>query len=62
MPQKGMDKLLTSSFKLGADVDVAVGPVGAATGARGVTADIYMFSRSKGVFGGLRDALKKTTK
>ena len=53
MTQKGMDKLLTSSFKLGADVDVAVGPVGAGTGIKGVTADVYIFSRSKGVFGGL---------
>ncbi len=53
MTQKGMDKLLTSSFKLGADVDVALGPVGAGTGAKGITADIYMFSRSKGIFGGL---------
>ena len=53
MTQRGMDKLLTSSFKLGADVDVALGPVGAGAGAKGVTADVYMFSRSKGVFGGL---------
>jgi len=53
MTQKGMDKMLSSSFKLGADMDAAVGPVGAGTGIKGVTADIYIFSRSKGVFGGL---------
>jgi len=51
MTQKGMDKMLTSSFKLGADVDVAAGPVGA--GGKVATADILAFARSKGLYGGL---------
>ena len=50
--QKAMDKLLTSSFKLGGDTSVSVGPVG--TGAKSnVVADIFSFSRSKGAFAGL---------
>ncbi|MEA2039373.1 MAG: lipid-binding SYLF domain-containing protein [Thermodesulfobacteriota bacterium] len=53
MSKKGMDKLLTSSFKLGGDISVAAGPVGVGTGVKGVTADVLAFSRSKGVFGGL---------
>ena len=51
MTQKGMDKMLTSSFKLGADVEVAAGPVGA--GGKVATADILAFARSKGLYGGL---------
>ena len=53
MSQKGMDKLLTSSFKLGGDISIAAGPVGVGVGVKGVTADVLAFSRSKGVFGGL---------
>ena len=52
MSQKAVDSLLTSSFKLGADATVAVGPVGA--GAKGnVTADFISFSMSKGLFAGV---------
>jgi lipid-binding SYLF domain-containing protein len=51
MTPKGMDAMLSTSFKLGADASVAAGPVG--TGISGATADILAFSRSKGVFGGL---------
>jgi len=51
MTNKGMDAMLSSSFKLGADVSVAVGPVGA--GAKAQTADIIAFSRSKGIYGGI---------
>jgi len=51
MSDKGMDKMLSSSFKLGADVSVAVGPTGA--GAKVKMADIISFSRTKGVFGGI---------
>lgn len=53
MTQKGVDRLLTSSFKLGGDISVAAGPVGAGMGGKGVTADVIAFSRSKGIFGGL---------
>jgi lipid-binding SYLF domain-containing protein len=49
--QKGIDKLLTTSFKLGGDTSVAVGPVGA--GAKtSITADILSFARSKGAYAG----------
>ena len=49
--QKAVDKLLTSSFKLGGDTSVAVGPVGAGAKSN-VVADIFSFSRSKGAFAG----------
>ena len=51
MTEKGIDALLSSEFKLGADVSVAAGPVGA--GAKAQTADILAFSRTKGIYGGI---------
>jgi lipid-binding SYLF domain-containing protein len=51
MTQKGMDSLLSSSFKLGADASIAAGPTG--QGASAATADIFSYARSKGIFGGL---------
>ncbi len=51
MTDKGMDSLLTTSFKLGADASVAAGPVG--NGAKAATADILAFARSQGAFAGL---------
>jgi len=52
MTDKALTSLLSSSFKIGADVSVAAGPVGA--GAKSdVVADLIAFSRSKGVYGGL---------
>ena len=51
MTQRGMDAMLSTKFQLGADVSVAVGPVGA--GAQAATTDILAFSRTKGVFGGV---------
>jgi len=51
MTEKGMDSMLTTSFKLGADATVAAGPVG--TGAKAATADILAFARSKGAFAGI---------
>lgn len=50
MTEKGMDKMLSNSFKLGADVTVAVGPVGG--GAKAATADILSFSIAKGAYTG----------
>jgi SH3 domain-containing YSC84-like protein 1 len=49
--QRGANALLTNSFKLGADVSVALGPIG--TGAQVQTSDILAFSRSKGLYGGI---------
>lgn len=50
--QKAVDKMLTSSVKLGGDTSVSVGPVGAGVKSDVVT-DIFSFSRSKGAFAGL---------
>ncbi len=46
--QRGVDSFLTSSFKLGAEVSIAAGPVG--QGTKATTADILSFSRSKGAY------------
>ena len=51
MTQRGVESMISSSFKLGGDVSVAAGPVGA--GAKVQTADIIAFSRTKGLFGGI---------
>jgi SH3 domain-containing YSC84-like protein 1 len=52
MSQKAIDSLFASSFKLGADTSIAVGPVGG--GAKGnVTADFISFAKSKGLYAGL---------
>lgn len=57
MTQKAIDSLLSSSFKLGGDVSVALGPVGGGAKANAtipnVTADFISFARSKGLYGGL---------
>ncbi len=52
MTDKGMNSLLASSAKLGGDVSVAAGPVGAGT-ASDITSDFVAYSRAKGVYGGL---------
>jgi lipid-binding SYLF domain-containing protein len=52
MNQKAVDTLFTSSFKLGGDISVAVGPEGA--GAKKiVNADFISFSKAKGLYAGL---------
>jgi lipid-binding SYLF domain-containing protein len=51
MTQRGMEHLLSTSVKLGADVSLAAGPIGA--GAKAQTTDILAFSRSRGLYGGL---------
>lgn len=62
MTERGMEHLLSTSVKLGADVSVAAGPVGA--GAKAQTSDILSFSRSRGLYGGvsLEGAVLKTRK
>ena len=50
--QKAVDKLFTSSFKLGADTSIAVGPVGSGVKSN-IVADILSFSRTKGAFAGI---------
>jgi len=52
MTDKGLNSLLSSSFKMGGDASIAAGPVGA--GAKStVTADLITFTRAKGVYGGV---------
>jgi lipid-binding SYLF domain-containing protein len=65
LTRKGMETFLTTSFKLGGDVSVAAGPVGA--GAKGQTslqtADILSYSLAKGAFAGfsVEGAVVKTS-
>ncbi|GAB4532202.1 MAG: hypothetical protein Kow00133_20590 [Amphiplicatus sp.] len=51
MTQRGMEHLLSTTVKLGADVSVAAGPIGA--GAKAQTTDILAFSRARGLYGGV---------
>jgi len=67
MSQKAIDSLFASSFKLGGDTSIALGPVG--IGAKGnITADFISFAKSKGIYAGInlegsvvdvRDSLNK---
>ncbi len=51
MTNSGMEAFLSTEFKLGGDISIAAGPVGAS--AKVQTVDILAFGRSKGAFGGL---------
>jgi len=52
MSKKAIDSLLSSSFKLGGDASVALGPVGG--GAKeNITADFISFAKSKGLYAGI---------
>jgi lipid-binding SYLF domain-containing protein len=52
MTEKALNSFLSSDFKLGGDVSVAAGPVGAGAGAP-ITADMVVFVRAKGLYAGL---------
>jgi lipid-binding SYLF domain-containing protein len=52
MSRKAVDSLLASSFKLGGDISVAVGPTGAGM-KKIVTADFISFTKAKGLYAGL---------
>lgn len=52
MSDKALNSFLSTGFKLGADVSVAAGPVGAGTGAP-VNADMVIYVRAKGLYGGV---------
>ena len=52
MTEKAVNALLSSSFKLGGDMSVAAGPVGAGAGSN-ITADVISFARAKGVYAGI---------
>jgi lipid-binding SYLF domain-containing protein len=51
MTERGLNAMLSTDYKLGADVSVAAGPVGVS--AKAQTADILAFGRSQGIFGGV---------
>jgi lipid-binding SYLF domain-containing protein len=56
MNQKGMSRLLTNKFTLGADASIAAGPVGRSAKAKtdaAMTAEILSYSRSRGLFAGV---------
>jgi SH3 domain-containing YSC84-like protein 1 len=56
MNPRGMQRLLSNQFKLGADASVAAGPVGRSTTAETdayLTAEMLSWSRSRGVFAGV---------
>jgi lipid-binding SYLF domain-containing protein len=56
MNEKGMSRLLSDKFTLGADAVVAAGPVGRSTQAEtdaAMTAEILTWSRSRGLFAGI---------
>jgi lipid-binding SYLF domain-containing protein len=52
MTEKALNSLLTTTAKLGGDVSITAGPVGIGAAAP-VTADMVVFTRSKGLYGGL---------
>jgi lipid-binding SYLF domain-containing protein len=52
MTDNALNSLMSTSFKLGGEVSVAAGPVGAGTGAP-ITADMVVYTRSKGLYGGI---------
>lgn len=56
MNDDSLGRILRNNFKLGADASVAVGPIGKGVGAGtagGFDSDLYSFSRSAGLFGGV---------
>jgi lipid-binding SYLF domain-containing protein len=54
MTERGVTKLLSPQVKLGADLSVTAGPVGAGTGAAtaGLSVDLVSYSMAKGLYGG----------
>jgi lipid-binding SYLF domain-containing protein len=56
MNKRGMERLMTNKFTLGADASVAAGPVGRTADAKTdayMTAEILAYSRAKGLFAGV---------
>ncbi len=56
MTQRGLEAILKNEFKAGADASIAIGPIGKGIEAGSTTdlnTDIYAFSRSQGLFGGV---------
>ncbi len=51
MTEQGLNAMLSTEIKVGADISVAAGPIG--KNAKAQTADVLAFGRSKGLFGGV---------
>ncbi len=52
MTDKGLNSLLSDSFKMGGDAAVAAGPIGAGAQSN-LVADFISFSKSQGIYGGI---------
>jgi lipid-binding SYLF domain-containing protein len=51
--QKGLEEFYRSEFKIGADVSMALGPVGEGGTMKGITADMVGYAKKKGAFAGI---------
>jgi SH3 domain-containing YSC84-like protein 1 len=51
MTERGLNAMLSTELKIGADISVAAGPIG--RNAKAQTADLLAFGRAKGIFGGV---------
>ena len=51
MTRRGMEQMLSTNVKLGADLSLAAGPVGG--GAKAQTVDVLAFTRARGAYGGM---------
>lgn len=51
MTERGLNALLSTELKAGADISIAAGPIG--QNAKAQTADVLAFGRAKGAFGGV---------
>jgi hypothetical protein len=51
MTERGLNAMLSTEIKAGADISIAAGPLG--RNAKAQTADVLAFGRAKGVFGGV---------
>lgn len=50
--QKGLEEFYRNDFKLGADVTMAVGPVGEGASVKGIAGDMVAYAKKKGAFVG----------
>jgi len=55
MTERGVDAMLSSNLKLGADIGIAAGPVGvgASAATANLSADLLSFTRAEGLYGGI---------
>jgi len=51
--ERGLNRLLNTGVKLGADLSMAAGPIGEGIGPGNITADLIVFTKNKGLYGGI---------